>query len=79
MASVVKEDYMNAVVGVLVYANASGVCLVECDDPFVHYTVPVTVTNGDYATLCVDFWVCVHDGILYRVPELDQTRKVPLR
>lgn len=79
MASIVKYDYQNAVVGVLVYASPSGVCLVECDDPFVHYSVPVQVSNSDYATLCIDFWVCIHDGILYRIPELDATRKVPLR
>lgn len=79
MATLINDNYSNAIVGVLTYANDDGICLVECDDPFVHYTVPITVSNPYYATLCIDFWVCIHDGILYRIPELDDTRKVPLR
>lgn len=79
MATIINDNYTNAIVGVLTFVNDDGVCLVECDDPFVHYVVPTVVSNVDYATLCVDFWVCIHDGILYRLPELDQTRKVPLR
>lgn len=71
MATTVREDYTNAVVGVIRFVSDDAVALVECDDPFVHYTVPVKVTNEDYAKMCVDLHVCVHEGVVHRLPNLD--------
>lgn len=62
MATLVNDNYRNAVVGTLIFVNDDGVCLVECDDPFVHYTVPVMVSDPSEAMVCVDMRVCVYEG-----------------
>lgn len=72
MATEIKDGYTNAVVGVIKYVSDDAVALVECDDPFVHYTVPVKVSNADYARNLVDLHVCVFEGTVHRLPNLDQ-------
>lgn len=77
MATTIKSDYLNAVVGILRYADDQGVILVECDDPFAHHTVATKVSDWEYALLCVDLGVCVHDGIVHRIPALDEQYQIP--
>lgn len=72
MATTISADYKNAVVGYVTAVTAEHVVLVECDDPFVHHTVPMMVDNKDDAMFLVDTRVCVYDGVVYPLPERNE-------
>jgi hypothetical protein len=67
VATIINTDYRNAIVGVITHVSTESVVLVECDDPFVHYTVPVIIDNRDEAMFLVDQLVCIHDRIVRKL------------
>ncbi len=60
----ISLDYRNATVGIVRYVGADNVTLVECDDTFVVYSVPMILseTQAMIASVYIDRWVCVHEG-----------------